>query len=115
MLDLFDDPIEPERPSGAPATTPVMLRGFALRAEAGILGELDRVTAAAPFRHMVTPGGYRMSVAMTNCGTVGWVTGRDGYRYAELDRASGRRWPPMSGILLDLATTAADRAGFTGF
>lgn len=94
---------------------PILLRGFALRAEDRILAELHRIAAAAPFRRMVTPGGYRMSVAMTNCGTVGWVTDRRGYRYDGIDPESGRPWPPMPPIFLDLAMSAAAEAGFAGF
>jgi alkylated DNA repair protein (DNA oxidative demethylase) len=39
------------------------------------------IVQAAPFRHLVTPGGHNLSVAMTNCGRVGWVSDRAGYRY----------------------------------
>ncbi|WP_206425190.1 2OG-Fe(II) oxygenase family protein [Rickettsiales endosymbiont of Stachyamoeba lipophora] len=43
------------------------------------ISALHEITADAPFRHMATPSGYKMSVAMTNCGTVGWVTEHSGY------------------------------------
>src|SRR3989441_52300 len=69
----------------------------------------------APFRHMVTPGGYRMSVAMTNCGAAGWVTDRTGYRYDSHDPQTGRPWPAMPDVFADLAAQAAARAGFDGF
>jgi alkylated DNA repair protein (DNA oxidative demethylase) len=93
----------------------VLLRGRALPAEEQIMAALSRVVAAAPFRHMVTPSGYRMSVAMTNCGTAGWLTDRSGYRYDAIDPESGRRWPPMPAIFADLAAEAASEAGFDGF
>ncbi len=93
----------------------VVLVGFARPAEAAILAAIESVGAAAPFRHMLTPGGRRMSVAMTNCGDVGWVTDRTGYRYASLDPQTGRPWPPMPEPFLDLAARAAARAGFPGF
>ena len=46
----------------------VVLRGFATAREAALKDDVARVSAAAPFRHLITPGGFRMSVAMTNCG-----------------------------------------------
>jgi len=115
MLDLFEKSSGTESRQGAPGFGPVLLHGFALRTEDRILAEIDRVAAAAPFRRMTTPGGYVMSVAMTNCGTVGWVTDRTGYRYDEIDPANGRHWPPMPPAFLELATTAAAAAGFDGF
>jgi alkylated DNA repair protein (DNA oxidative demethylase) len=113
--DLFDNVTEAG--SGAERLGPgtMLLRGFALPAETAVLSDLQAVTARAPFRHMVTPGGFRMSVAMTNCGSLGWVTDRTGYRYDTVDPDSGKKWPPMPESFLDLATSAADRAGFPGF
>jgi alkylated DNA repair protein (DNA oxidative demethylase) len=64
---------------------------------------------------MVTPGGFRMSVAMTNCGDAGWVSDRSGYRYDAIDPDSGKRWPAMPPVFADLAARAAGRAGFDGF
>ena len=93
----------------------VLLGGFARRFEGPLLTALQRVVELAPLRHMVTPGGHRMSVAMTNCGTAGWVTDRTGYRYERHDPESGRRWPPMPAVFADLAVQAAARAGFDGF
>jgi len=93
----------------------VVLRGFALEQETPLLAALNDVTAAAPFRHMVTPGGYRMSVGMTNCGRLGWVTDKTGYRYDAVDPESGRRWPAMPEAFFKLATSAAEEAGFPEF
>ncbi|HEV7371458.1 DNA oxidative demethylase AlkB [Arenibaculum sp.] len=92
-----------------------VLRGFALREAKDILAAVVEVSAAAPFRHMTTPGGYRMSVAMTNCGRAGWVTDRRGYRYACDDPETGRAWPPMPPSFRDLAMRAAAAGGFDGF
>jgi alkylated DNA repair protein (DNA oxidative demethylase) len=92
-----------------------VLHGFALRDETALLHAFHEVTAKAPFRHMVTPGGFRMSVAMTNCGLLGWVTDRTGYRYDAIDPESGQPWPPMPAPFLKLAQDAAAEAGFTGF
>lgn len=93
----------------------VVFRGFAVPTEAALLAALQEVIAKAPFRHMVTPGGFRMSVAMTNCGSLGWVTDRTGYRYDAVDPESGSHWPPMPEQFLRLAMDAAGRAGFEGF
>ncbi len=93
----------------------MVLVGFACRFEASLLRALEDVAAAAPFRHMITPGGRRMSVAMTNCGPLGWVSDPSGYRYAAMDPESGRPWPPMPDVFRELAVEAADRAGFASF
>jgi alkylated DNA repair protein (DNA oxidative demethylase) len=115
MRDLFGEAAEIETQGETPAFTPTLLHGFALPVEDRLTAELEWITALAPFRHMVTPGGYTMSVAMTNCGTVGWVTDRTGYRYDAIDPESGKPWPPMPAIFRKLATTAAAQAGFDGF
>ncbi len=76
---------------------------------------IQQITAAAPFRHMLTPGGFKMSVAMTNCGPLGWVTDRSGYRYSPTDPQTGSPWPAMPPEFLALAARAAHLAGFPGF
>jgi len=101
------------RQSLGPGAT--VLHSFALPRESALLAGTDEVTAHAPLRRMVTPGGQRMSVAMTNCGDLGWVTDRSGYRYAALDPESGERWPPMPAAFVQLAQDAAAHAGFDGF
>lgn len=93
----------------------VLLHGFALQTEAAILSAIAAVVRQAPFRHMLTPGGLRMSVAMTNCGELGWVSDRSGYRYQAFDPISGAKWPPMPACLRDLAAESAARAGFPAF
>jgi len=93
----------------------MLLGGFARRFEGPLLTALQRVLELAPLRQMVTPRGHRMSVAMTNCGTAGWVTDRTGYRYERHDPQSGHPWPPMPAVFADLAVQAAARAGFDGF
>lgn len=93
----------------------VVLRGFARSQASKLLAAVDAVAAAAPFRHMLTPGGLRMSAAMTNCGPLGWVSDRGGYRYSPADPASGRPWPAMPEVFYRLACTAAAEAGFPGF
>lgn len=93
----------------------LLLRGFALADESALLAALERVTAAAPFRNMTTPGGFRMSVGMTSCGALGWVADRRGYRYDARDPESGNPWPKMPASFLRLAERAARDAGFRGF
>jgi alkylated DNA repair protein (DNA oxidative demethylase) len=104
------------RPSEeAMADGAVLLRGFAKPFEADLIAALRDIVAQAPFRHMVTPGGHQMSVAMTNCGSAGWVTDRTGYRYDASDPETGQPWPAMPRSFLELAEKAADQAGFRGF
>jgi alkylated DNA repair protein (DNA oxidative demethylase) len=92
----------------------VILRAFVEQDEP-ILHGIEAVAARAPFRHMVTPGGRAMSVAMTNCGPVGWVSDRDGYRYSATDPLTGREWPDLPAAFLELAVTAAAAAEFAAF
>lgn len=93
----------------------VVLRGFARERAAELLAAVAVITAAAPFRHMVTPGGFHMAVAMTNCGPLGWVSDPRGYRYSPTDPNSGRPWPAMPLAFKQLAQTAAAAAGFAVF
>jgi DNA oxidative demethylase len=93
----------------------VLLRGFVGASEAELIAELRNILARAPFRRMVTPGGHQMSVAMTNCGSAGWVTDHSGYRYSTEDPETGQPWPAMPPLLRDLAGRSADRAGFVSF
>lgn len=93
----------------------MLLPEYAAAAAGELLVTIGDVAAEAPFRRMETPGGYRMSVAMTNCGEWGWVTDRAGYRYEREDPVSGRRWPAMPAALVALAQGAAAEAGFAGF
>ncbi|ATB50070.1 DNA oxidative demethylase AlkB [Corallococcus macrosporus] len=114
-LDLFDNlggtgPREEALGLGAR-----VLRGFALAQAGALLRAVQDVTNASPFRHMETPGGFRMSVAMTSCGAWGWVTDRTGYRYDAVDPVQGRPWPDMPAVFLQLAQTAAAKVGFAGF
>src|SRR5947209_5921651 len=90
----------------------LLLRGFALPVETALLAALAEVVGAAPFRHMTVPGGHQMSVAMTNCGQVGWVSDMTGYRYDSHDPLSGKPWPAMPEVFYALATGAAAKAGY---
>jgi alkylated DNA repair protein (DNA oxidative demethylase) len=79
-FELFaaTDAVNSEPASVAPGA--VLLRGFASADTARLWAAISAVTKSAPFRHMTTPGGYRMSVAMTNCGAAGWVSDKSAYR-----------------------------------
>ena len=93
----------------------MLLRGHARPMGKNLTDAIADVAAAAPFRRMTTPGGFEMSVAMTNCGAAGWVTDRSGYRYDTRDPLSGRQWPAMPELFATLARDAADAAGFGDF
>jgi DNA oxidative demethylase len=113
--DLFEDHSD-ARPSLEPmAEGAVLLHGFARSFETELIAALREIVAQAPFRHMMTPGGHQMSVAMTNCGGLGWVTDRSGYRYDAVDPESGEAWPAMPTIFRKLAAQAATAAGFAKF
>jgi DNA oxidative demethylase len=113
--DLFA--AKPQRGTAAErlAEGATILRGFAEPAAADLVVTISRITAVSPFRNMVTPGGYTMSVAMTNCGRLGWVTDRRGYRYDTIDPTTQRPWPALPAIFRDLAVRAAAEAGFGPF
>ncbi len=112
--DLFDNTdAPPSQQILAPGA--VLLRGFARPHVVALLAGVQQVTAQAPLRTMLTPGGLHMSVAMTNCGTLGWVSDRRGYRYDAVDPESGKRWPAMPAAFSALALDAAAQAGFAGF
>lgn len=108
-LDLFGP--QPQRL----ASHTVLLPGFALGEVEALLDGLRPVLRAAPWRHMHTPGGQRMAVALSNCGALGWVSDERGYRYSPLDPLSGQPWPGLPAVLLALAGRAAALAGFDGF
>lgn len=115
-FDLFAD----HEPVQQPRTEQIgeqswLLRGFALPVIDELLLALDALLAAAPLRHMVTLGGFSMSVGTSSCGALGWITDRSGYRYSTVDPLSGRPWPAMPRVLFELAQTAAHRAGFADF
>ncbi|RCS30712.1 DNA oxidative demethylase AlkB [Rhodanobacter denitrificans] len=113
--DLFAAISAPARRDEALCEGAVVLRGFALAGETPLLQAIADIAAQAPFRHLVTPGGLRMSVAMTNAGSLGWISDRRGYRYDPIDPDSGRPWPPTPPAFLQLADAAAAHAGFAGF
>jgi DNA oxidative demethylase len=114
-MDLFARVPDVGPSQEAMADGAVLLRGFAKPFEADLIAALRDIVAQAPFRHMLTPGGHQMSVAMTNCGGLGWLTDRTGYRYDANDPETGQPWPPIPCSFRELAEKAADQAGFRGF
>ena len=115
-FDLFADAEPEQQPRHEQiGEQSCVLRGFALPWLDRLLPALDAVLAAAPFRQMVTPGGFTMSVALSSCGTLGWTTDRSGYRYTRNDPQTGLPWPEMPDVFLQLAQAAAQAAGFTDF
>ncbi|AIA69802.1 DNA oxidative demethylase AlkB [Pectobacterium atrosepticum] len=113
-FDLFADEA-PRRWTETLASGAVILRGRAYDDAAALLAALQTVIACAPLRNMITPGGFVMSVAMSNCGQLGWVTDEQGYRYTSHDPLSGEAWPAMPEAFSRLAKLAASEAGFVDF
>ncbi|AIX73105.1 MAG: DNA oxidative demethylase AlkB [Mixta calida] len=112
MLDLFSDE--------APWSEPLAEGAMILRRRAHAQGEMllaliEQLAQQNPFQHRITPGGHRMSVAMTNCGDLGWSSDARGYQYSGEDNLTGRRWPPMPEAFRALALAAAQEAGFKHF
>jgi alkylated DNA repair protein (DNA oxidative demethylase) len=113
-MDLFDD-LPPEAALTQMAPGAVLLHGFARNGAADLLQAIESVLHQAPLRHWQTPGGYTMSVAMSNCGPLGWVSGASGYHYDARDPQTNQPWPALPACLLDLAQRAAAQAGYTHF
>jgi DNA oxidative demethylase len=116
--DLFG--MEPDGPPGpaspqwlGPGT--VLIRALAAEPAPALLDGVRCVLQQAPLRHMTTPGGFRMSVAMSNCGKLGWISDTTGYRYDPIDPDRAAPWPPMPAEFRDLASRAAALAGFEEF
>lgn len=113
-LDLFSLlPNEPWVEELAPGA--LVLHYFAQEQVPSLLAEVAAITSVSPFRHLITPGGYRMSVAMSNCGSLGWVSDARGYRYSAIDPLTEMRWPSMPQRFMSLAVAAARQAGFVHF
>jgi alkylated DNA repair protein (DNA oxidative demethylase) len=114
-LDLFADHSAAALADEALAPGAAVFRGLASAHADALLAGVEQVIARAPFRFLITPGGYTMSVAMTNCGEAGWVSDRTGYRYDRIDPLSGERWPEMPRAFVELAQEAAARLGFSPY
>jgi DNA oxidative demethylase len=115
MADLFDSVAEAQPSREEIAEGAVLLRGFVNPVENELIEAVRAIVAQSPFRRMTTPGGYQMSVAMTNCGERGWITDHTGYRYDPIDPRTRTPWPAMPPVFGDLARRAAEQGGFAGF
>jgi alkylated DNA repair protein (DNA oxidative demethylase) len=120
-MDLFENDLFSST-AGLPvhiADGAMLLREFvqlnALPNETALLADLNYLLENSPLRNMTTSGGFIMSVAMTNCGALGWVSDKKGYRYTALDPITGLPWPPMPASFQALARTAAAEAGYVDF
>jgi DNA oxidative demethylase len=113
--DLFDGVPDTRPAREGIAEGAVLLRGHAKPLESELIVAVNDIVAQAPFRRMFTPGGHPMSVAMTNCGPLGWTTDRSGYRYVENDPETGRPWPAMPPVFAQLAERSAAAVGFSSF
>ncbi|MFP5406044.1 MAG: DNA oxidative demethylase AlkB [Gammaproteobacteria bacterium] len=113
QIDLFESTLPGARQ--AIGEQAFVLRGFALPLVPQILASLADIERASPFRHMTTPGGFTMSVALTNCGDLGWTTDRRGYRYTRHDPQTGAAWPALPHAFSRLAGETAAQAGFQDF
>lgn len=115
MADLFDQMADTNRNKQELAPGALCLPAFVLDRAAEVIAELEPIFTQAPLRHLITPGGHKMSVAMSNCGELGWVSDRKGYRYQELDPLSGQAWPAMPKLFLELAQQVAEEVGYKRF
>jgi alkylated DNA repair protein (DNA oxidative demethylase) len=65
-MSLFEGPSDIEVSEEPLGGGPTILRNYAVPEERQLLSAFNDVVSKAPFRHMITSGGFRMSVAMTN-------------------------------------------------
>ena len=112
---LFEEESNAVKESLPLAEGAVLLRNYAAEVSTKLIEAFEKIIAEAPLRHMITPSGHRMSAAMANCGDVGWVSDKSGYRYSPIDPATGHHWPAMPDSFLQVAQGAAAQAGFPGF
>lgn len=113
--DLFAD-LEPPKPAiEVIAQDAVLLRGLISSHEQQLLHEIQNILNLAPLRQVTTPSGLKMSVTMSNCGDVGWVSDRRGYRYETRDPDTGQPWPSLPALFIQLAQNSAALAGYPNF
>jgi alkylated DNA repair protein (DNA oxidative demethylase) len=101
----------PELPeSSPPAGIRYLPDHFDRIAQAALVDDIRRIVEAAPLYTPAMPKtGKEMSVRMTNCGELGWVTDKErGYRYQATHPVTGEPWPPIPQTLLDLWREVAD-------
>ncbi len=99
LEDLAQTPID------LPAGTHY-LKGFACKYAPELIVAIKKITTYSPFRQIVTPGGKKMSVTITNCGTYGWISDRYGYRYSTVDPLSHQHWLALPSCFVELVNAA---------
>lgn len=112
---MKEDLFENQRPDVVLAPGAFFFPGFAKQKAEALITEVNKITAVVPFRNMTTPGGFTMSVGMTNCGKYGWITDKYGYRYITINPANGEAWPTIPDIFMELAKSAALKAGYENY
>jgi alkylated DNA repair protein (DNA oxidative demethylase) len=116
MTDLFADIRDDQPACEELAEGAVLLRNFFAAEQPDVIAALRMIVKAAPFRHLVTPGGHTMSVAMTNCGRVGWVSDPSGLSLRPRRSRQRQAMARDAGMpFRDLAARAAVQAGFAAF
>lgn len=105
----------PDLPTVEIAPGATLLRGAVENCASELLGQIEGVITVSPLRTVITPMGKSMSVEMTNCGDVGWVSDRTGYRYETIDPLTSSSWPAMPALFAEIANGAAAQAGFPDF
>ena len=111
-MDLFDEDDAVSMRQEKHEEGVVLLRQLARANVTDMLQDIHQITEKSPFRHMLTPNGYTMSVSTSSCGTIGWISDRKGYRYSRYDPKTGDNWPVMPQSWYLLAHQAAHLAGF---
>jgi alkylated DNA repair protein (DNA oxidative demethylase) len=110
-------PDQPDQPGASPvARDPAPLAGLRIMpgyldrtAQEALLAAVREVMACAPLYTPRMPrSGKPMSVRMTNCGRLGWMTDERGYRYQPTHPATGLGWPPIPDVLLRAWADLAD-------
>lgn len=114
-LDLFSSVVKENGMVTQLADQAWHLEGYAIEQDHNIRTLLRAILKQSPFRQMKTPGGQLMSVKMTSCGDVGWVSDHLGYRYQAVDPMSNLSWPTMPEAFKTLAKNAASAVGFEHF
>ena len=115
MSDLFAELAHGHSERLELAPQAVLLRGEVSAEASELVAAIGEIAKVSPFRNMSVRGGFRMSVAMTNCGHLGWTSDETGYRYTSIDPETGKPWPPMPPVFADVAARCASLAGFDGF
>ena len=105
-------PLFPEPDIDLPPGTRLFRRQLSHDAQRDILDEVSRILEEAPPIRLQMPTGPFMINRLTNCGELGWMSDRKGYRYEPLHPVTGRPWPPIPAAVRSLAIELAHESGF---